>query len=389
MECKYTTQTVKVNKNVFRQKVEHPFDAEIVLPDYCPDIHRVLKCRVTANVAQRSAENGKINIDGVVCLNLIYCDKDCGVRTFDAQTPFTKTIDYASTEGLHSVDVDCRTDYCNCRATTERSVDVHAAISLAVCVVACGEVDVIADIDAPHIHMKRNMAPASSPSGRAEKYILINDEVSLPDKNPAIRNILRNDLSVVINDKRIIGNRVVVKGDILLSVLYFGEETVDCESFKETIPFNQVIEVQGITENCTCIVKPDIVSAELMPRTGMSGDMRVISASVKLYLCVSAFCEGEIPYLTDAYSTKYDMQLGFSDVCFEKVVKNINENIKLKHSLDIPFTSDVQIVDAWCNPMLLGVSTENDGAKVNGNMQVCVIVRDKQGEPSYYERMFD
>ena len=83
------------------------------------------------------------------------------------------------------------------------------------------------------------------------------------------------------------------------------------------------------------------------------------------------------------------MQFGFSDVSFEKAVNNINENIKLKHSLDMPFSSDVQIVDIWCNPILLGVSTDKGGAEVNGNMQVCVIVRDKQGEPSYYERMFD
>ena len=389
MDCKYTTQSVKINKKVFHQKIEHPFDAEISLPDYCPDIHRVLKCRVNTKVAQRSAENGKITIDGVVCLNLIYCDKDCGIRTFDSQTPFNKIIDYPLSEGAHSVEVECKTDYCNCRATTERTIDVHAAITLAVSVISCNEISVVADIDAPHVQMKRNFAPASTPSGRAEKYLLINDEVSLPDKNPAIRNILRSDVNVVIIEKKIVGNRVVVKGDIILNVLYFGEETVDCERFKETIPFTQVVEVQGVTDNCTCVVKPDIVSAELMPRTGMSGDIRVVSVAVKLYLCVCAYCEGEIPYLTDAYSTKYDMNLGFSDVCFEKAVGNINEAVKFKHSLDLPFSSEMQIVDLWCNPMLLGTSAEKGRPEVNGNLQLCLIVRDKQGEPSYYERMFD
>jgi len=389
MDCKYTTQSVKMNKTVFRQTVEHPFDTEITLPDYCPDIHRVLKCRVNAKVAQRSAEGGKINIDGVLCLNLIYCDKDCGIRTFDVQTPFSKNLDYNADEGVHSVEVECRTDYCNCRASTERTVDVHAAVSMAISVVSCNDVSVIADLDAPHVQMKRSVAPASTPSGRAEKYLLINDEVSLPDKCPAIRNILRSDVNVVINEKKIIGNRVVVKGEIIMNVLYFGEETVDCETFKESIPFNQIVEVQGINDNCTCVVKGDIVSAELMPRTGMSGDMRVVSASVKLYLCVLAFCEGEIPYLTDAYSTKYDMQLGWSDVCFEKVTNSINESIKLKHSLDIPFSEEMQIVDLWCNPLLTGTATEHNRVNVLGNLQVCLIVRDKQGEPSYYERIYD
>ncbi len=389
MDCKYISQMVKVNKTTFRQTVEHAFDTEISLPDYYPDIHRILKCRVNAKVAQKNAEGGQINIDGVVCLNLIYADKDCGIRALDVQTPFNKKIDFSAEDGCHSVQVECKTDYCNCRATTERTVDVHSAISMAVNVVTCCEVAVVADVDETHVQMKRNVAPASSPSGRADKYLLINDEVSLPDKCPAIRNILRSDLDVVINDKKIVENRVVVKGEILMNVLYFGEETVDCECFKESIPFSQIVEAQGINENCTCIVKGNIISSELMPRTGMSGDMRVISASVKLLLSVDAFCENEIPYITDAYSTKYDMSLGWNDVCFEKVASSITENLKVSYNFDLPFNQDMQVVDMWCVPSISDTTSNDGSVDVKGSVQICMIMRDKQGEPSYYERTFD
>ena len=113
MDCKYISQMVKVNKTTFRQTVEHAFDTEISLPDYYPDIHRILKCRVNAKVAQKNAEGGQINIDGVVCLNLIYADKDCGIRALDVQTPFNKKIDFSAEDGCHSVQVECKTDYCN------------------------------------------------------------------------------------------------------------------------------------------------------------------------------------------------------------------------------------------------------------------------------------
>ncbi len=389
MDCRFTTQSIKMNKTVHRQTVEHPFDAEVILPDYYPDIHRILKCRVFAKIAQRNIENGHINIDGIICLNLIYSDSDCGIRSFDMQAPFTKSVDCNITAIDTFVEAECRTDYCNCKAISERQIDVHAAVSMLLTVVSCEDVQVLADIDAPHVQSKRSVSPASSPSGRCEKYLLINDEISLPDRCPAIRNILRHDLSVVINEKRIVGNKVVVKGEILMDVLYFGEETVECERFSDSISFNQVLELSGINENCTCTVKGDIVSAELMPRTGMSGDMRVVSASVKILLCASAYCEGEIPYITDAYSTKYDMILERTDICFEKVLSTLNEKIKIKEFVDIPFTADMQLIDVWNNPQVRNVSLKADGLSVEGSIQICMIIKDKQGEPSYYERIYD
>ncbi len=389
MECRFTTQSIKVNKTLYRQAVEHPYDAEVILPDYYPDIHRILKCRVVAKIAQRNFENGRINVDGVICLNLIYSDRDCGIRSFEMQTPFSKTVDCSVFVSNGFVEAECRADYCNCKAINERQIDVHAAISVMLALISCEEVQVLADIDAPHVQSRRSVSPASSPFDRCEKYLLINDEVSLPDRCPAIRNILRHDLNVVINEKRIVGNKVVVKGEIIMDVLYFGEETTDCERFYDTISFNQVLELPNINESCTCSVKGEVISAELMPRTGMSGDMRVVSTSVKLLLCATAFCELDIPYITDAYSTKYDMRFEYNDVCFEKVAYSLNENFKLKLFADIPFSDEMRVVDVWCVPQLKNTARGEQGAYIDGNLLLCMIVKDKQGEPSYYERVFD
>ncbi len=389
MDCKYTTQSVRTSKTIFRQTLEHPFDTEVTLPDYCPDIHRVLKCRINAKIAQRSAEGGRVNLDGIISLNLIYVDKDSSVRSFDMQTPFSKNADIISQEGEMSVTAICRTDFCNCRAVNERAIEVHGAISIAVSVDCCTETKILTDIDHPTVFQMRSTAPSFSPSGRCEKYLLLNDEVSLPDRCPAIRNILRYDMSAVIKDKKIVGSKVVVKGELIMNVLYFGEETADCESFSETVPFSQVMEISGINDGCTVLTDAEVISAELMPRTGMSGDMRVVSLSVKMYLTCSAFCDGEVPYLLDAYSTKYAMQVESEEVCFQKVTNTLSEPCHLKYTLDIPVSDGVKIVDMWSNPTILSTATEQDCVIVKGNIQFCIIARDKSGESSYYERTYD
>ena len=59
--------------NVCDTSAEQSFDAEINLPDYCPEIQRVLKCSLTPNVVSVQHSNGRITVDVNAKLNLIYC----------------------------------------------------------------------------------------------------------------------------------------------------------------------------------------------------------------------------------------------------------------------------------------------------------------------------
>ncbi len=389
MDCKLTSQSVKVSETVLRQTLEQPFDEEFTLPDYCPDIRRVLKCRLTPRIAQKSAVGGCINLDAAVSLSLIYVDAEGGIRSYESVSSFTRSIEFKSVCEDVGVSASCRTDYCNCRARSERSFEVHAAITVSVSAVACNSARLLTDIDERSIRLRRGMSPASVPQGRADKYLLINDEVSLADKCPSIRNILRHDVIAVVRDKKIVGSKVVLKGELIMNVLYFGEETADCERFSDSVPFSQILEISDITEDCTCVCSAELISAELSPRTGMSGDMRVISVSAKVCLTAEAFCEGDVPYITDAYSTKYAMQLKKEDICFERVAASYAEPCVVKKTLDIPVSNDSRIVDMWCTAMQNGCSGAAGGIAVKGNVSFCVIIRDSSGEPSYYERIYD
>ncbi len=389
MDCKLTSQSVKVSRTVLRQTLEQPFDEQFTLPDYCPDIRRVLKCRIVPKIAQKQAVGGCINLDGVISLSLIYVDSDGGIRSYESQSSFTRSIELTADCDDIAVTASCRTDYCNCRAKSERSFEAHAAISISVSAVACCDTQLITDIDEPSVQMKRGSTPAVLPQGRAEKYLLINDEVSLPDKCPSIRNILRHDTVAVIKDKRIVGSKLVLKGELIMNVLYFGEETANCERFTDTVPFSQILDIAGISEDCSCVASAELISAELTPRTGMSGDMRVVCVSAKLCLAATAFCSGEVPYITDAYSTRYEMQLDADEVCFEKVAASYSEPCEIKRTLDIPVSSGSQIVDMWCYTALLSCTGNDNGVSAKGNVTYCIILRDQSGEPSYYERVYD
>ena len=56
MDVSLTRDSIRVNEPLFDGSAEHPVDCEIILPDYCPDIARVLKTEAAVNIDSRTLE---------------------------------------------------------------------------------------------------------------------------------------------------------------------------------------------------------------------------------------------------------------------------------------------------------------------------------------------
>ena len=74
MEYNIVKQNVYVAEPVFNQNLEQPIDTEFTLPDYCPDIDRIIKCVIEPRTAQKSFNGDMLNIDGIAELCLFYTD---------------------------------------------------------------------------------------------------------------------------------------------------------------------------------------------------------------------------------------------------------------------------------------------------------------------------
>ncbi|MEE1392768.1 MAG: hypothetical protein U0K65_01235, partial [Negativibacillus sp.] len=64
MECNAIRQAVCVNETVFDSTAEVPLETDITLPDYCPDIVRILKCSLNSCVKSTHLQGRQLTIEG-------------------------------------------------------------------------------------------------------------------------------------------------------------------------------------------------------------------------------------------------------------------------------------------------------------------------------------
>ena len=57
---------------------EQSVDLDLTLPDYCPDIQRILKCQVYPRILDRSLAGDHLEISGTYQVKVFYLDADGG-----------------------------------------------------------------------------------------------------------------------------------------------------------------------------------------------------------------------------------------------------------------------------------------------------------------------
>ena len=173
MEEKILKTSVFTNDTAFNETAEQPIDVDFTLPDFCPDISKIFKCRAVSRISSKSMNGKNITVDGSVSITVLYCDSDGQLCSYEYQYPFSKNLEMSEECSGGNLCGRSKCEYINCRAVTGRKIDIHGAVGIYVRVFKRKSADIISDIDDCNIEQRRGTAPATVPMGFAEKYLMV------------------------------------------------------------------------------------------------------------------------------------------------------------------------------------------------------------------------
>ncbi|MGI6269583.1 MAG: DUF3794 and LysM peptidoglycan-binding domain-containing protein [Candidatus Howiella sp.] len=388
MELNILEQGLATNRTIFEQSLEQSIDTEFTLPDYYPEVERILKCRVVPRLSSKALNGGTLVIDGTAAITLIYASAEGEISGFDYQVPFSKTVDSACAQAEPSdgLFVFCGVllDYATCRAVTPRRISVRGSVVMKPKVVCRKTVEIIADIDDDCVQTQKGETKATVPVSVTEKQFSLEEEMEIPQGKPTALSVIRSSATAIVTECKIISNKAVVKGRLCIDALYRAES--GCECFKNEIPFNQIIDVFGIDEDCAATARAEICAFDLRTKTGMSGEARTFVADARVGLCIEAFCERDVALIYDAFSTRFRENISRSDIALERFVQGADETFLCKKTIEFPDGTFSGLTDVWCDAGGETVRAEGDTIIIAGEITVCILGQDAQSGAVFYER---
>ncbi len=388
MEINITKQSIATNETLFEQTVEQAIDTDFTMPDYCPDIVRILKCKISPRISSKNLSGDSLSIDGSSSITVIYSDADGKICSYEHEVDFQKILPVGEVGSDALAIITINQDYANCRAITQKKIDVHGVLSMKIKIVSPKFKEIITDIDCEGMQLKSGSCPATNPLGFAEKIVVIEEDLELSRSSSNIKSILKSDARAILEQCKIIGSKAVVKGDITINALYCTEDNA-VEKFENRVPFNQIVDLNIEGEDCKCDAELRIMSCLLKPRTNLSGEAKSFAFECKLSILAIASCDNDIPVLYDAFCTKHDMEIENCNIQFKKLVSTVNERFMCKKTLEFSENTFGTVVDMWCDNKLGQVKIVNGKLSVNGTTAICLLVYDGDNQPQYYERSVD
>ena len=377
---------IYTNETVVRETLEQPIDADFSLPDYYGDIRKILKCKAVSGITSKSLSGKTVSIEGVITVTVFYCDEDGKINSFEYPYSYQKTKEINGDTEDAILRASAKCEYINCRAVTGRKIDIHGAVSIKIAVIKKRKKDVISDIDDRNIEILRCTAPATTPTGFAEKYLFVEEECEIGSENGG-DILLRYDTDACIKECKTVSGKVIVKGELTVNTRFSENGCIKC--MKTAVPYSQIIEIDTAGEGCESDAKVQICFADIKPRTDNDGKFKTVSLNAKLLISAETYCKNDIALIADAYSKKQKAKIETETVKVSRIYEKINECFNCKKTVETDDIKISSVLDDWYEVRVTETKISSDSLNTSGTVTACFIVEEESGDSSYFEKIID
>lgn len=387
MELTLTRQPVFINETLLDVSVEQPLECDVLLPDYCPDIGRILKCCMVPVITSATIVQSRLVLEGVGQVTVHYCPQGGGLRCVEYKVPFARTIEMKGEAPAGVVSCKATCDYVNCRAVTARRLDIRGAATLCARVINVREEQVVSSAEGCGVQLRRTSRPATRLLCQANKTINLCEELELGHGKPPIAHMLRVDVTPKLLDSRVIAGKVILRGEAAVKVLYRSVNDT-CEVMEYTMPFNQMADISCAEEGCTCHVQMEVTSACVEPRADSNGEDRLICTDIGILACIKIHKDYDLNCVSDCYSTKYECSAQSKAVQVMRLMSVAEKAILYKESMELPECA-TEIIDLWCVVQNHTARPGAEGIAVSGSLLLCMLCTMEDGQISYFDKAVD
>lgn len=368
---------------------EQSIDIEFSLPDYCPEIEKILKCFSTVAVLQKTVFENSADIGGQISVSLLYENSDNEICTFNYVSPFTKHIDLKGADEGDDLIVLVRPAYINTKATAPRKIEIHGSCMMSIKAYRITKTKVICSIDEDYICQKKADIDYSMPLKFIEKNIYVEDDINIGQNRPSIAKILKTDVTPTVRELKQVGNKLIIKGQIKLELLYLPVGQNTPISLTESCEFSQVAETDCALEAAKCIASAKVLTTDFRTKTAIDGDTRIIAFEIKLAVTVKCFENKNLSVVTDAFACKCPAEIFTEEVMLQKYIEPLSENFVLKKNLDFSDGQLTEVYDVFCDANIDYHSIENSTMTAKGVVTIFILGRNAEHEAVFIERNVD
>ena len=361
MEIKIEKEPIFLSEVIFDGQTEQGVELDYILPDYYPDIFKILKCSLTPGIISYNISGTQLYCDGVVYIKVLYAsENNSAINCVEQRYTYSKTIELSKPAEKATVRISPKVDYVNCRAISGRRIDIRGAVSCKVKAVSSRKSEIISN--AENLEIKKTPILYCGDKLSANRQFVVREDIETG--SGGISSVIYCDAYAETTETKIISDKVIVKGEAKVKALYLIKK--DGEDYTEvmdaTVPLSQIIDLSGVSDSHSCSTNMRIMDCSLELKADENGEIRMFGCDMTVDCTVTAIIESTLAVLNDVYSTEFDIEYTKAPMKVEYAPQNMKKQLSLKTNLECGEGSLSEIYDCRCDisNIICRRNTENE-----------------------------
>ena len=386
MDFNILKEKISLCETGFQGNSEHAVDCNITLPEYLPDIMKILRCSCIPGVRSHQLNGDRITADCVCLVRIVYTSEQGSLHCFEQNIQFAKQIEVKSTQNHNEIFVGAKTDYVNYHASGQRKIEVHGAITVFAKSSGRKCIEPVTDAEGDGIVLKNDDFDVCDLVCVVEKMFNVSETCDAGNLPEPVGATVSSCGWATVDELKIVSDKLFLKGQLLIHTAFLGAESNQVHTLENAININQIIEAPDITEGCQIDTSLSVCDLEIKPRFDLSGNKNLIDISACLNISVKGYETRKITCIKDAYSTKYETDINKSVIYISSLQDKINDTHLCRGVADLNSTGVSKVLSFMCTDVTSGFSVAESSCAVNGQVTTDIIYEDSKGEICYAQR---
>ena len=363
---------------------------EVIVPDYCPDIARIITADGKVCIHSRELRDGKAAVTGTVRVTVLYTpDGESGIRTLEFAMPFTVESDNRVLADCVFLEADTRPEFLESRMLNPRKVFTHCKLVTRLTgyqkAPLCFSTDLEAE-DQLCVEKRQEQQRITLLTHIAEKDFTFTEEMNLSPGRAGAAELLNSQVCGAVTESKIVGSKLIFKGVFSISLLY---RSVDgkYDTTSSDLPFSQIMEIEGAAEGCTPSLRLQLTGSDLQI-DGDDAEGRQIAVTLYLHATALLREEQDVTLLNDLYSTSYETAYEAAPLSVTGFFETFTRRHTVREVLEIGVVAD-SILSLTASCGAVSVSREGETTVLWTEVNVRALYLDEGGVPLMAERSFD
>ena len=355
-------------------------ECEIILPDYCPNVLRILQTDVSVTRKTCVPNADRLTVEGTAEFRILYLGEDgSGLSCVTQQTPFSCSLE-AKTEEKDGFDVKIFPVACSARALTSQKR--YARCTLQIRLRKDGKIPLPYLEDAAEYECKTETRTVATLLCTGEKPLRISDEFE-NETGKLATQICDCRVSFRETELKPLTDKLIVKGDMFLDLLCKAEDGA-LFSLRQTVAVSQILDMPNVGANPVCTVDFDLLYFTPSLREQPNGG-QTVEYDTEIRVFCKAYGETEAEWVRDAYCAKKILDYTKTAFSVNRLI-GVRESGSIRESVDIG--SCTSILQATVTPewKRLAYESESDALLCEGAWICKVLAVDGEGIQTALQR---